>query len=91
LHGLPFRSSRSSPERASIIKTYWSPWANVSFGGPDPTLAWHVLRSSGTPKSVQPADYDGAGLELAISLGWLALHKGGAFLKLTQSGADPFT
>jgi hypothetical protein len=26
----------------------------------------------------------GAGLEFAISPGWLALHEGGAFLKLTQ-------
>jgi hypothetical protein len=47
------------------------------------------LDRSGAAKSVQPAEY-GAGLELAISLGWLALHEGGAFLKLTQSGADLF-
>jgi hypothetical protein len=36
-----------------------------------------------------PAEY-GAGLELAISRGWLDLHESGTFVKLTQSGADPF-
>jgi len=30
-----------------IIKTYWSPRANVSFGGPDPTLAWDAATSCG--------------------------------------------
>jgi hypothetical protein len=30
------------------------------------------------------------GLDLAISLGWLKLHKSGTFVKLTQSGADLF-
>ena len=32
----------------------------------------------------------GAGLELAISRGWLELHESGTFMKLTQSGADLF-
>jgi hypothetical protein len=36
-----------------------------------------------------PAEYS-AGLELAISRGWLALHESGTFVKLTQSGADLF-
>jgi hypothetical protein len=36
-----------------------------------------------------PAEY-GAGLELAISRGWLDLHEIGTFVKLTQSGADLF-
>jgi hypothetical protein len=34
-----------------------------------------------------PAEYS-AGLELAISRGWLELHESGTFVKLTQSGAD---
>ena len=36
-----------------------------------------------------PAEY-AAGLEHAISLGWLELHESGTFVKLTQSGADLF-
>ena len=36
-----------------------------------------------------PAEYR-AGLERAISLGWLHLHESGTFVKLTQSGADLF-
>ena len=36
-----------------------------------------------------PAEYT-AGLELAISRGWLKLHESGTFVKLTQSGADMF-
>ena len=36
-----------------------------------------------------PAEYS-AGLELAISRGWLELHESGTFVKLTQSGADLF-
>ena len=36
-----------------------------------------------------PAEYR-AGLELAISLGWLELHESGTFVRLTQSGADMF-
>jgi hypothetical protein len=31
-----------------------------------------------------------AGLERAISLGWLEMHDSGTFVKLTQSGADLF-
>ena len=31
-----------------------------------------------------------AGLDHAISLGWLELHGSGTFVKLTQSGADLF-
>ena len=34
-----------------------------------------------------PEEYS-AGLELAISRGWLDLHESGTFVKLTQSGAD---
>jgi hypothetical protein len=33
---------------------------------------------------------DTAGLERAISLGWLEIHDSGTFVKLTQSGADLF-
>jgi hypothetical protein len=36
-----------------------------------------------------PAEY-GAGLDRAISLGWLEIHDSGTFGKLTQSGADLF-
>jgi hypothetical protein len=36
-----------------------------------------------------PAEYT-AGLELAISRGWLKLHESGTFVKLTQSGAPVF-
>jgi hypothetical protein len=42
---------------------------------------------SGASKSVQPPEY-GAGLEVAISSGWLALHESGTFVKLTHCGAD---
>jgi hypothetical protein len=34
-----------------------------------------------------PTEYT-AGLELAISRGWLKLHESGTFVKLTQIGAD---
>jgi hypothetical protein len=44
---------------------------------------------SGASKSIELAEY-GAGLELAISLGWLELHESGTFVKPTQSGADLF-
>ncbi|MBT1516596.1 hypothetical protein KIP88_39935 [Bradyrhizobium sp. SRL28] len=36
-----------------------------------------------------PAEYT-AGLEFAISRGWLKLHESGTFVKLTQIGADMF-
>ena len=36
-----------------------------------------------------PAEY-AAGLERAISLGWLDLQENGTFVKFTQSGADLF-
>ena len=36
-----------------------------------------------------PAEYT-AGLERAISLGWLQLHGSETFVRLTQSGADLF-
>jgi hypothetical protein len=36
-----------------------------------------------------PAEYR-AGLELAISHGWLKLNESGTFVKLTQIGADMF-
>jgi hypothetical protein len=35
------------------------------------------------------AEYS-AGLNRAISQGWLELHESGTFVKLTQSGADMF-
>ena len=36
-----------------------------------------------------PAEY-AAGLDRAISSGWLEIHDSGTFVKLTQSGADLF-
>ena len=36
-----------------------------------------------------PAEYS-AGLDRAISLGWLEMHESGTFVKLTRSGADRF-
>jgi hypothetical protein len=36
-----------------------------------------------------PAEYT-AGLELAISRGWLKLHESGTFVKLTLGGAEMF-
>ena len=36
-----------------------------------------------------PAEYS-AGLDRAISLGWLEMHDSGTFVRLTQSGADLF-
>ena len=36
-----------------------------------------------------PAEY-AAGLDRAISLGWLELHDSGTFVRLTQRGADLF-
>ena len=36
-----------------------------------------------------PAEY-GAGLALAIELGWLELHESGTYVKFTQAGADLF-
>ena len=36
-----------------------------------------------------PEEY-AAGLDRAISLGWLQLHDSGTFVELTQSGADLF-
>ncbi|MET3840453.1 hypothetical protein [Bradyrhizobium sp. OAE829] len=36
-----------------------------------------------------PAEYK-AGLELAISRGWLLLHESGTFVKLTPAGAKLF-
>ena len=36
-----------------------------------------------------PAEYT-AGLELAISRGWLKLHESGTFVAITQGGADMF-
>ena len=36
-----------------------------------------------------PAEYP-AGLDRAISLGWLEMHESGTFVKLTRSGADLF-
>ena len=42
----------------------------------------HDLRGS-------PAEYK-AGLEAAISRGWLVLHESGTYVKFTQAGADLF-
>ena len=39
---------------------------------------------------MHPARKYGAGLELAMSRGWLELHESGTFVKLTQSGPDLF-
>ena len=36
-----------------------------------------------------PAEYT-AGLEYAVSKGWLQLHESGTFVKLTQNGAAYF-
>jgi hypothetical protein len=36
-----------------------------------------------------PAEY-AAGLDRAITLGWLELHDSGTFVRFTQSGADLF-
>ena len=36
-----------------------------------------------------PAEY-AAGLDRAISQGWLEIHESGTFVKLTQGGADLF-
>jgi hypothetical protein len=36
-----------------------------------------------------PAEYT-AGLQRAISLGWLEIHDSGTFVRLTQGGADLF-
>jgi hypothetical protein len=36
-----------------------------------------------------PSEYK-AGLDLAISLGWLELRESGTFVKLTRSGSDLF-
>ena len=50
-------------------------------------LARDAARSKRRTKSIPSAEYR-AGLELAISRGWL--HESGTFVKLTQSGADLF-
>jgi hypothetical protein len=42
---------------------------------------------SGAAKSIPPAEIR---CRLAISRGWLELHKSGTFMKLTQSGAGLF-
>ncbi len=36
-----------------------------------------------------PAEYK-AGLDLAITRGWLELHESGTYVKFTQAGADLF-
>jgi hypothetical protein len=36
-----------------------------------------------------PAEY-GAGMQLAIERGWLAMHRSGAYVKFTPSGAELF-
>jgi len=71
-----------------MIKTYRSPWANASFGGPGPTPARdaaeieaahqvHPARGNTVPARSSPR-------------GWLELHGSGTSVKLTQSGAELF-
>ena len=36
-----------------------------------------------------PAEYK-AGLDLAVSRGWLVLHESGTYVRLTQAGVDLF-
>jgi len=36
-----------------------------------------------------PAEYK-AGLDLAVSRGWLVLHESGTYVRFTQAGADLF-
>ena len=36
-----------------------------------------------------PAEYS-AGLKLALERGWLWLHEGGTYAKITEAGADLF-
>jgi hypothetical protein len=43
-----------------------------------------LFGDKGTPEEYR------AGLDRAISLGWLELHESGTFVKLTQGGADLF-
>jgi len=40
-------------------------------------------------EGASPAEYK-AGLDLAISRGWLFLHESGTFVKFTPAGADLF-
>jgi hypothetical protein len=46
------RQSGLQPEQATVIKTYRRAWANVSFGGPDPTPARNAVASSRQHKSI---------------------------------------
>jgi hypothetical protein len=87
LHGLPFRSPPELADDQNILeplgqRLIW--WASSHTG------AGRRQIEAAPSKSVLLAEY-GAGLEPAISPGWLALHEGGAFLKLTQSGANLLT
>ena len=43
-----------------------------------------LFREKGTPDEYK------AGLDLAIERGWLLLHESGAFVKVTQGGAELF-
>jgi hypothetical protein len=87
LRGLLFRSS---PELASDDQNILEPlgqrliwWARPHTG------AGRRQIEAAHPNSSRPRKY-GAGLDLAISRGWLELHESGTFVKLTQSGADLF-
>jgi hypothetical protein len=44
-----------------------------------------LFREKGTPTEYK------AGLDLAITCGWLWLHESGTYLKFTQAGADLFS
>ena len=53
----------------------------------------HLYRKAQRPVLVRRQSDAGeyaAGLDRAISLGWLEIHDSGTFVKLTQSGADLF-
>jgi hypothetical protein len=87
LHGLLFRPP---PERASDYQNISEPlgqrliwWARSHTG------AGRRQIEAAQPNPSRPRKYD-AGLELAISRGWLELHESGTSVKLTQSGADLF-
>jgi hypothetical protein len=87
-------SHRQSQAYSTIRPT--QPYCVAASAADGPATAKYHAESA-TPTSINtitatnpsPAEY-GAGLELAISQGWLELHERGTFVKLTQSGADLF-
>jgi hypothetical protein len=87
LRGLLFGSS---PERASDDQNILEPLGQRLIWWAKPhTGAGRRRIEAAHPNSSHPRKY-GAGLELAISRGWLEWHESGTFVKLTQSGADLF-